>query len=255
MADLNVMRAQAGVPPVRKLSRRLNSGCRLHNRYMGRTGEFGHYQRRTSTYYTRAGARAAAASVISQPSALPSAAWGDTVYHRLALLQPRLRTTGYSASNGYACLQVLRGISRSSAARLGQPAVYPWPGNLTTGHDPVFDGAEMPDPFSDAPGASELGTPITVSVNGPWKSWQLVRSNVTAATLVSDAGQSIPLSISDMSAANAAFLQGGFSLSPRRGLDPVTWYTATASGTLNYGGRSWPFSASTRFQTGYDDAW
>ncbi|MFY9264455.1 MAG: CAP domain-containing protein [Solirubrobacterales bacterium] len=253
LADLNAMRARSGIPPVRRFSRKLNRGCRQHNRYMGSTGEFGHFQRRTSVYYTRAGARAAAASVISQPGALPSAAWGDTLYHRLALLQPRLRASGYNASNGYACLQVLRGISRSKRARARQPALYAWPPTGSTGHGPVFDANEFPDPLADAPGAAQLGTPITFSPNGPWKDWQRVRSSVAAANVVSDAGVAVPVSVSDMSSAHAAYLQGGFALLPRNRLDNDTWYTATATGTLKYNGRSWRFTSATRFQTGTDD--
>lgn len=102
--DLNAMRVTSGLPAVHKFKGRWNRGCRLHNRYMRATGEFGHSERRTSPYYSRAGARAAGASVLAQPSLLPSAAWGDTVYHRLAILQPRLRRAGFAGSSGFACM-------------------------------------------------------------------------------------------------------------------------------------------------------
>jgi hypothetical protein len=217
---------------------------------MRATGQFGHYEDRSSVYYSRSGARAAAASVISQPSALPSAAWGSTIYHRLALLQPRLRSSGYAGSYGFACLQVLNGVSSAAAARSRQVALYPWPPNGATSVQPSFDGNEFPNPLADAPGVAELGSPITVSVNGPWKRWQLAHSRVTSASLVADVAGSVPLSISDMSAPNAAYLQGGFALLPRLPLAPLTWHTFSASGAVSYRGRSWPFAITSRFQTG-----
>lgn len=248
--DLNALRTQAGLPPVRRFSGKLNRGCRLHNRYMAATGEFGHSERRGSRFYTAGGARAAQRSVIAMPQSLPSAAWGDSVYHRIAMLQPRLRRAGFSANSGFTCLQVLSGVSRSRRARSPQPTIFSWPPNGSQGHAPMFAGGEYPDPFDDAPGAGELGTPITFNVNGPWRHWPLVRSNVTTASIVSDLGEPVPVSVSDMSAANAAYLQGGFALLPRQSLAPNTWYTATASGSLNYFSRSWSFNTSTRFRTG-----
>jgi hypothetical protein len=251
-ADLNAMRAAAGVPPVRRFRRSLNHGCRMHNRYMLATGQFGHSEDPGSRYYSRSGARAARASVIAQPTSLPSSAWGDTVYHRLALLQPRLRSSGYAGDYGFSCLQVLSGVSNRGAARSSAVSLYPWPGNGATGLDPTFDANELPDPLADAPGASKLGTPITVNVNGPWKNWLLVRSNVTSASMTSDAGVPVAVSASDMSSANAGYLQGGFALLPRQNLADNTGYSFTASGYVNYRGRSWPFNITSHFQTGID---
>lgn len=248
--DLNNLRMQTGMAPLRRFRAKLNRGCRMHNRYMSATGEFGHVERRSSHFYTFRGARAARRSVIAMPQALPSSAWGDSVYHRMAMLHPRLRTSGYAASRGFTCMQVLSGISRSRTARMPQPAFFSWPPNGSQGHFPEFGGGETPDPLDDAPGASDLGTPITFTVNGPWKYWTMVRSNVTEFSLVSELGAPVPVSAADMSSANAAYLQGGFALLPRQPLAAQTWYTAAASGTLNYRGRSWSFSVSTRFKTG-----
>lgn len=247
--DLNAMRAQAGIAPVSKFSGRLNRGCRLHNRYMQRTGEFGHLERRASRHFTRTGAHAGSRSVIAMPSSLPSQAWGQTVYHRLAIMQPRLRVAGFSAHAGFTCLQVLSGVSRSRAARTASPVLYPWPANGSAAHPPVFENYETPDPLLDAPGASTLGTPVTVAVNGPWRHWQRTRSSVDSASLVSDAGLPVPLSVSDHSAVHARYLQGGFALLPRQALAPHTWYTVTATGRIANGRSSWPFSLVTRFKT------
>lgn len=251
--DLNTMRIGTGLPRVRATSAKLNKGCRLHNLYMRRTGNFGHYQSRSSRYYTRLGAQAAARSVIAEPGTLPTRAFGDTIYHRLALLQPRLKRTGYSSNYGFTCLQVLSSVSNAASARTADVTTYPWPANGMVGLDPRFSKNEWPDPLNDAPGATQLGTPITFAINGPWQFWNLADSNITSASLTTELGQAIAVSVSDANSPNGRYLQGGFALLPRRVLPAETWHTATASGYINYEGESYPFTTSTRFRTGSDD--
>lgn len=253
LKDLNAMRGNAGIPRVGALSPKWSRGCKLHNRYMSRTGDFSHSQSRSSRYYSRLGAQAAARSVIAQPGRLPSVAFGGTIYHRLALMQPRLKRTGFSSNYGYTCLQVLGGISNAASARSSVTTTYAWPAPGSQGHDPVFRKNEWPDPLNDAPGASQLGTPITFSVNGPWRYWQVAKSRVATASLVSELGQSIAVSVSDVNSPNGIYLQGGFALLPRRGLAANTWFTATANGVVEHEGYEYPFTATTRFRTGVDD--
>lgn len=248
--DLNQMRAASGIPRVRSVKRRWNKGCRLHNNYMRRTGDFSHRQRRSSRYYTRLGAITAARSVIAQPGALPTRAFGETIYHRLAMLQPRLIRTGYSGQFGHTCLQVLSGVSNAASVRTASAVAYPWPAIGQTGLDPVFSQNEWPDPRADAPGAARLGTPITFSVNGPWRNWKLAKSYVTSMSMVSELGQSIPVSVSDASSRNRAYLYGGFAILPRQGLTKNTWFTVRVSGYVAYRGSRYPVSATTRFKTG-----
>lgn len=251
--DLNAMRAGSGLPRVSALSPKWNRGCKLHNRYMRRTGDFSHRQSRSSRYYSRLGSQTAARSVIAEPGRLPTVAFGGTIYHRLALLQPRLKRTGYSSNYGFTCLQVLGGISNASSARTPGVTTFAWPPNGSQSHAPVFRANEWPDPRYDAPGATQLGTPITFAVNGPWKYWQIAKSRVTTASLTSELGQSIAVSVSDVNSPNGLYLQGGFALLPRRGLASNTWFTATAGGVVEYQGYEYPFTASTRFRTGVDD--
>lgn len=251
--DLNTMRIGSGMPSVRAVSSKLNKGCKLHNLYMRRTGTFGHSQSRSSPYYTRLGARAAARSVIAEPGSLPTRAFGDTIYHRLALLQPRMKRTGFSSNYGFTCLQVLSSVSNAPSARTADVATYAWPPNGMQGLDPRFTKNEWPDPLNDAPGATQLGTPITFSINGPWKHWNIAKSRVSAASLITELGQQIPISWSDANSANSLYLQGGFALLPRRALPAQTWHTATATGRVEYQGRAYPFTATTRFRTGSDD--
>lgn len=250
LIDLNTMRAAAGLMPVRGFRKSWNSGCRRHNAYMSQTGEFGHTERRDSVHYSRSGAKAAAASVVAQPSGLPSQTWGNTIYHRQALMQPRLRVSGFDASSGFACLRVFGGVSNRPAARTRDLAVYPYPADGTQGHSPDFDGNEFPSPFTDAPGAAELGTPITASINGPWRNWRTAVTHVTSASLISETGTQVPVSVADCHSPNAAYLQGGFAILPRAALTPETWHTVHAEGTTAAGRKSYRFSRTWRFRTG-----
>lgn len=252
LGDLNEMRSATGMASVSKVSPRWNRGCRLHNRYMRRTGSFGHYESRSSRYYTRLGALAAKRSVIAAPAKLPSAAFGDTVYHRMAMLNPRLRSIGFASQYGFTCMQVIGGVTNRGSTRAGSVSAFPWPADGSQNNDPSFNDSEFPDPRADAPGASELGTPITVNFNGPWAYWQMVRSKVNSVTLVDELGQYVPVSGADSGSPNGAYLQGGIALLPRRPLAENSWYTATASGSLSYRGNSYPYSFSTRFRTGAD---
>jgi hypothetical protein len=244
LADLNAMRSAAGLRPVVRFERRWNRGCRLHNRYMSATGDFGHGENSGSDFYSRLGSDTAASSVIAEPMAVPSVAWGDTVYHRLALLQPRLRHSGFDASYGFTCMQVIDGVTGPRKRGL---ALYPWPPNGATGIPPGFDGGEAPNPLDLTGG--RMGTPLTVAVNGPWRRWYAPRSRVTAATLIPDAGAPPTLVMADDSSAHRDYLQGGFGILPQTALQPATWYTAHVTGVVAAAGRHHGFDLSWRFQT------
>jgi hypothetical protein len=252
LGDLNQMRSATGMAPVSKISPRWNRGCRLHNRYMRRTGQFGHFERRSSRYYTRLGAAAAKRSVIAAPAKLPSAAFGDTVYHRMAMLNPRLRSIGFASHYGFTCMQVIGGVKNNGSTRASSVSVFPWPANNSQGADPSFDDVEFPDPRADAPGATELGTPLTINFNGPWAHWEMVSSSVSSASMTDELGQVVPVSAADSNSANGVYMQGGIAILPRRPLAENSWHTVTASGSLKYRDRSYPFSFTTSFRTGED---
>lgn len=100
---LNALRAQAGLGAV-ALDDELSRGCRLHAAYVVRNledpkvGGIGiHDEDPSLPGYTKEGARAGAASVIAlAPDAAESVdSWMATLYHRLPLLDPRVRRVGY----------------------------------------------------------------------------------------------------------------------------------------------------------------
>jgi uncharacterized protein YkwD len=100
---LNAVRAQAGLGAV-TLDETLSRGCGLHAAYVVRNlenpkvgGIAIHDEDSSLPGYTREGARAGAASVIAlAPDAAESVdSWMATLYHRLPLLDPRMKRIGY----------------------------------------------------------------------------------------------------------------------------------------------------------------
>ena len=88
-----------------------------------------------------------------------------------------------------------------------------------------------------------------MNVNGPWSDYAAPLSTLTGSSLVSDTGASIPLSYSDSSTQNRYYLNGGFALLPRLALQPLTTYTAHASGFVTADGVRYPFAITWQFTT------
>ena len=95
LADLNAWRAQLGLPAVLQLDARMSDGCRLHNTYRALNGpEDGHDEAPSKPGFTPLGAAAGLTSVLGGGrDEGPRAIWEYAVYHRVHLLNPRLRTT------------------------------------------------------------------------------------------------------------------------------------------------------------------
>jgi hypothetical protein len=250
--DLNRWRAQAGEPPVVAFTAAYDQGCALHDHYLRLLGHLSHPETPGLPGYTAAGADAGPNSVLAQPEGLPEATWVDAVYHRMGVLQPRLRTSGFAAAEGYVCLRVGGpAIDDAPSARTPKLTLYPWPADGARNEPLTFGRAadETPSPLNDAPGATSLGLLISVDVNGPWADHRAPQSRVTSATLTSAAGASVPLAISDSSSPNGGYLSGGFALFPRVALAPGTTYTAHAVGKVTAYGIAYPFDYSWHFAT------
>jgi hypothetical protein len=249
LADLNAMRAEAGVPAVDSLRADWNQGCAQHNRYEAHAGGLSHQEDHGSSYYTPEGEDAAQNSVLAGGQSLPRAAWVDAVYHRSGLLQPRLRVSGFDASSGNTCMRIYGGVDDSPAARTPVLTLYPWPPDGATGQPTEFTGGESPSPEQDV-GGSHLGFLLSVAVNGPWEQSTSPASDVVNASLTADDGTSVRLGISDRdSTFGSAYLDGGFGLFPLDPLRPGTHYTAHADGVVDAEGTSYPFSYDWHFMT------
>jgi hypothetical protein len=217
--------------------------------------------------YTVNGAVAGANSLLATGQVLPSHAWSDTLYHRLAMLAPRLSVSGYDASSGFTCMRTILPAATQASA-LPSLHLYPWPTPHATGVPTRFRNNEAPDPHADAPGAHTLGYILTVSVDGPWPACQALLVRVKHASLRGRHKKTVPLSVADARSPNAVVLASGFGLLPRRALAPHTAYTASATGTIATVARTYtcpepqgfdysklraatyPFSISWSFTTG-----
>lgn len=241
--ELNAWRAAAGIPPVREFRAAWNQGCALHNRYTQHIGRLEHFEQTSDGFYTPAGDDAARNSELVTIEAGPRRAFIDGVYHRLTVLQPRLRASGFSASYGSTCLRTAGPGVIDDETRTPDLTLYPWPPKGARDQPTTWGLAalELPSPLDDAPGARTLGLLLSVSVNGPWATSLDPRSTVTQASLVADGGKPVPLAISDTRSVNGDFLDGGFALLPRAALAPLTWYTAHAEGSVSARGVTYPF--------------
>jgi len=253
LADLNAMRAKAGLKPVEAFLPAWNEGCRLHDLYMKNENDLTHEESRSSRWWTAAGAAAGESSQLAGAELLPSEAWGDTAYHRGGLLRPRLRFAGFYAGYGYTCLRD-DGDEKTSATdgsrRTSALTAYPWPAANAREVPLTFDGGEEPDPMDEAPaGTKQLGYPLTVAFNGPWADAP-GSVYVTRATLTTGDGTTVPLTISDGNGPQADGYDSAFGLFPNQALAPGTTYTVHALGVVSVG-----FDASDTRRFRFDYSW
>ncbi len=242
---LNAWRSEAGVAPLAAMDPTASEGCRLHDVYLANSDEFGHAEDPASPFYTPLGAATGPASLLAEgPDALEM--WLLVPYHRIALLEPRLRVTGYAAVGDFTCLKVLDG--NDDSARTSSLTLYPWPPARsrdvpTAGPEP---GLEIPDPYDKLPGVIRAGYMLTVNFNGPWAYTEGSTVDLSRVSLTSARGA---VAITGLD------LGGGFGLFPHRPLSRARWYTARAAGVVHNSGRDYPFDFSWRFETlRYDPA-
>lgn len=249
-ADLNSWRQLDGEPLVLYNEPNLSQGCELHNAYLAANHIGGHDEDPTLPDYTELGAQAGGSSVLVDTEVLPRAGFERAVFHRLALLQPRLQTSWYDASHGNTCMGVF-GVN--DTVRTPGLTLYPWPFSEQTEVPSDFGSdQEVPSPYDDAPGATRLGYPLSIQVNGPWAGEDSVV--IIGAQLVSDRTGPAPVVAVDANSVHGDLLSGGVALLPFKPLGYHQWYTVSASGTVsaeNPGGPAitLPFAYSWRFQT------
>jgi hypothetical protein len=264
LTELNGWRAQAGLPAVTQMYGPWNDACHAHDLYMGLNG-FGHFEDPNKPGYTPEGAEAGPASdlfYVSGGAAPGPRIFDGAVYHRVSLLEPRLRLSGWDATGQYGCLRhtgnaSLPAIDTTPAGRTAGLEAHPWPADGQTGVPRQFGNNESPDPHDDAGVSGTLGYLLSVNWNGPWSDPGYVTTDVTSASLTpSGGGAPIAVGISDRDARNGPYIAPGFALIPRAPLAANTTYTATASGTV--GGHDaglnqdlmLPFDLTWRFSTG-----
>lgn len=202
---LNHYRALAQLAPV-VADDATSRADRAHARYLVKTfaaeiragrnpGVEIHEEHPSSPWYSAAGARAASHSDIAEwpgPIAPPSPAWAihlwiEGPFHRLPMLNPRMRTASYGDyCENEVCvvlLDVLGGVSTAPIGlRMAHPVEFPPDGATTTLKG---ESGEWPDPLSACPGYTEpTGLPITLQTAyfhpAKLKSFSITRSDGAA---------------------------------------------------------------------------
>jgi hypothetical protein len=175
LADPEVKKALAAINQARKacglkevaLSLELSVGCRKHARYLAANeghplvqGLRAHEENEKLEGYSKEGARVAKKSIIH--FAAPSRAidgWMATFYHRMPLLQPKLKEVGIGYFSEEArhvcCVDCITGLTGEDVKDV---VVYPGEGQRGV---PVSFGPEIPNPLpAEHKGAA--GFPITI---------------------------------------------------------------------------------------------
>jgi hypothetical protein len=190
----------AGLTPVQD-DAALSAGGLAHARYlvknsaaMIRNGSLGaemHSEQPGAPWFSPEGLRAARAGDIEQwwgphPSSRPPSGWAinewiASTWHRLWILNPRLRQVGYAeyCENGacVAVLDVLSRLGRQGFAPAAEPEQVQFPPNGATMRLPSL-GDEWPDPLSSCRGlATPAGLPITLQLGA------MVRARLSAFSL------------------------------------------------------------------------
>jgi hypothetical protein len=183
---VNFYRASAGLEPVEE-DPNLSGSVSEHARYMVRHNEIKHSQNRKRALSTRAGAEAAASSVLAgsgRPTETDIWAvdvWMQGPFHALGLLDPSLERVGFGIERDKAgkiqtaaALDVVRGRSTAEA-----PNAFPvvWPSNGATvpigtstieNPSPIAGCRDYPTP-AGLPVIVQLGSGnVTPRVTGSW---------------------------------------------------------------------------------------
>ncbi len=265
---LNRYRAMAGLNPIAETDA-ASRADRAHARYLVKTysaniragdnpGVKIHEEDSSSPWYSAAGDNAAHHSDIAEwpgPAAPPSPSWAIELwiagpFHRLPMLNPRLRTASYGdyCENGV-CVVVLDLTGAFNHVRMDAPMAHPVefpPDGATTQLE--GETGEWPDPLSACPGYAEpTGLPISLQTayfkTVRVKSFSIARSDgakldacaLDAATYVNPDPQTQKRGREILEAF------GAIILIPREPLRPDLYKVAISTDNGDY---SWSFRSS-----------
>jgi hypothetical protein len=238
---LNAWRTEIGLSPVAELDAQMSEGCRLHNKYSALNNVLDHGEVPGAPGYSLLGWAAGKSSVLGGDKGGPKEVWGDTLYHRTALQNPRLKRTWWASSDGFACMGTRGGftiedeVDSFTVPPVLDPSADP-PAALVAYPDPPFGAesvppigpeGERPDPRALVPGQPSLiGWIPTVVFDGPWGLGTEFNLSISSASMAPDGG--MPIAIST----ETDYEPQAVSLIPHRPLERLTWYTARATGVL-----------------------
>jgi hypothetical protein len=201
--------------------------------------------------YTTDGDAAGNSSVLAQPEGTPRI-WEGSVYHRMGILNPRIQSSGWAATEGFTCMQI---FDLRNGINTDPVTTHPWPPNGASGVATRFTDFESPNPHDLVPG--DLGYLLSVNLGGPWFGNFSTHVSVLHSSLRTDGGHLVPLTEVDDDTHGGGpggsdigpYLNDAFALFPHGALKNATTYTAHADGKASYGGTDYPFAVTWHFKT------
>lgn len=273
LKTLNHYRALSGLEPVHE-DTPLSAGGFAHARYLvknssalikaGMLGPAMHTEEPARPWYSVEGLRAGRSGDVEQwwgptPGSRPPSGWAidewiASTWHRMWILNPRLREVGYGeyCENGtcVAVLDVLSRLSRGGFAPAAAPAPVQFPpdGAAMRMNDL---GAEWPDPLSSCDGYSApAGLPITLQLGSMiparLSAYSLTRGadRQTLEACGFDASSYVNSSSADQSRAREIMSELGAVVVIPRG--PLASGEYTVEMTVNGRSYTWQFSVTPR---------
>ena len=202
ISSINDFRASLRLKPVTE-DPAMSAAARKHSVYMVETGFVEHGEKADSRWSTEAGRQAGEQSNVAGGTGAPPTPaqtiqlWIEGPFHRIGLMRPGWRTTGYALATAHrdgedrwgATLNVIAGITGSSAAQW--PVVWPNARQEVDAAYLTFERIEWPDPVVGCPRANDttFGTIITASF-GPGRDVK-----VKSARLRVRGGDAVPICV------------------------------------------------------------
>ena len=229
VARLNAWRAGVGLGPVVH-DELLSRGCKKHARYfsLNPTHRW-HGETASAAGYSKAGEHAARSSVLAYGERGPDAGfedWEPAPYHRMALLDPRLVSSGFWSEFGLSCMQA---TAVDFGLRTPALTAYTYPAAGQRDVPTTFWCYEVPNPCDAVRRTDKrgpVGTNLSIQFNGPWLRSDAV--NVTAASVAAAGRDPVDLTVQN----RGTKLRGGLVLIPHRPLRPGQPYVATVTGSV-----------------------
>ena len=200
LAYINDFRDNLGLDSVKE-DKQLSRAARLHSTYMVETGFVEHGEEAGNKWSTDDGRQAGEQSNVAGGTGIPPTEtqavdlWIEGPFHRLGLMRPGWRTTGFSLESGTrngedrwgATLNVIAGLTGSSSANW--PLVWPNARQEVATPFLQFERIEWPDPAVGCANSkgTDYGTIITASF-GPGD-----RARIKSVSLRVRGGDPVPV--------------------------------------------------------------
>ncbi len=248
LARLNYWRSTAGLPKVKE-NATWSTGDYLHSKWMVKNNLAAHDETPGTPYYTTAGDLAGNSGNIAVSSTTGTSDtsavdwWMGAPFHAMAMMDPRLTTTGFGAYRETRASGWNAGFTLDTSR--GNPfsgGTYPvfWPGNGKTVPLTTYSGNESPSPLQACSGYSgTVGLPVFVEVGG-----NVATSAKSGSTFTGNGTALAHCVIDSSNTAVGSYLKwrGGVIIVPQKPLQPGVTYVVTV--TVNNVLRTWSFSVS-----------